>query len=206
MTDKLLTQSKTQTQAFFRHYADLLRQLADKGQSPQALFIGCADSRLTPEQMLGLQPGDHFMHRNIANIIPPYIQTEIGIASILEYAVMALEIPRIILCGHTDCGGIHGLDSQIDLARQPALSRWINLARPAQQAVDSKIGRSLTPQERHLAIVERNVLLQLEHLRSYPYVREAQAANRLTLHGWVYDLHQQRLGYHNPETNEFIYD
>ena len=144
-----------------------------------------------------------FMLRNIANIVPPYVQTEIGIVSVLEYAVLSLNVPHIIVCGHTDCGGIHSLDKQIDMGTMPAISRWLDLARPAQRDIDFSM-RDLTPEERHIAIVERNVINQLQNIESYPFVQKALTTNKLTLHGWVYYLSQQKIGHFDKESGQFI--
>jgi carbonic anhydrase len=203
MQDPILRQSALAREAFFQKNRHLLAQLAQEGQRPQALFIACADSRVTPTELLGANPGDLFMLRNIANIVPPYIQTEIGIASVLEFALHELKVPHIIICGHTDCGGIRGLDKYIDMSQQPALSRWLDLARPAQRDVDFQM-RELSSAARHQAIVERNVVLQLSHLQSYPYVRQAIAAKQLALHGWVYDLQQQHIRFYDSATDSSI--
>lgn len=202
LPDPLLIQSKLAREKYLAEQRVLLNQLAQQGQTPQALFIGCSDSRIMPERLLGLGPGDVFMLRNIANIVPPYHQTEIGIVSTLEFAVLNLAVPHIIVCGHTDCGGIQGLDALIDMSQQPALSRWLDLARPSQRDVDFAM-RDLTPDERHLAIVERNVVNQLGNIQSYPFIRERLQANRLNLHGWVYHLETQQISVYHPVSNEF---
>ena len=202
MSDSLLNETKSTQNSFFAAYKESLTELVEKGQKPKALFIGCSDSRVTPERLLGLDPGDMFMLRNIANIVPPYVQTEIGIVSVLEYAVMALNVPHIIVCGHTDCGGIRSLDKQIDMGTMPAISRWLDLARPAKRDIDFTM-RDLTPEERHIAIVERNVINQLQNIESYPFVQKALAANKMTLHGWVYYLGQQKIGYFDKESGQF---
>lgn len=201
--DRIFNKTKDARQKFFAANGPLLQELAEVGQFPSALFITCADSRITPEQLLGAKPGDFFIHRNIANLIPPYWQTEIGIVSVLEFAVQDLEIPDIIVCGHTDCGGIKALDADLDLGRQPALSRWLDLARPAQREVDGFGTPEETP-ERHQAIVERNVLNQLRNLESYPFIRERIEKGRLSLHGWVYYLEQPGIGYYDAERDAFL--
>lgn len=192
MTDRLLDKSDAAREAFFEKQAELLEKLAKEGQAPEALFIGCSDSRITPERLFGAGPGAMFMLRNIANIIPPYDQSDPGITAVLEYAVHYLQVPHIIICGHTDCGGIKGLDTTLVPAVEPALARWLEFARPAQQTVDG--GKRLAAEDRHQAIVEQNVALQLRHLRSYPFVQEAIEANRLELHGWVYYLEERTVG------------
>ncbi|HEX6386088.1 MAG TPA: carbonic anhydrase [Anaerolineae bacterium] len=201
--DGLLAQSQPAREAFFEEHSALLQRLARQGQAPYALFIGCSDSRVMPERLLGAQPGDLFMLRNVANVVPPYTQTEIGIVSALEFAVLTLKVPHIIICGHTDCGGILGLDQDIDMLAKPALSRWLDLVRPAQHAVDFS-PRALSPEERHRAIVEQNVIHQLANLQSYPFIREAVAAGWLALHGWVYYLERPGIDYYDPQTNVFV--
>jgi len=205
MTDTLLVASTALRQAFFEKQAELLEKLAKEGQSPQALFIGCADSRVSPEGLLGAKPGDLFMLRNVANIVPPYPQNDTAITAVLEYAIRHLKVPHLIICGHTDCGGIKGLDSRLDLAADPALARWIEFARPAQREVDAgeKFSNAI---DRNRAVVERNVVLQLRHLQTYPFVQGALASRQLELHGWVYYLRRSLMGYYNPVDNRFCFD
>ncbi len=201
MPDKLLEQSVPFQSDFFGNRAELLEKLALEGQSPKGLFIGCSDSRVTPERLFGADPGDLFMLRNIANIIPPYKHSDMGITAVLEYAVRYLQIPHIIICGHTDCGGIKGLEAQLDAEAEPALTRWVEFARPAQKEVDA--ARKLEEWERHRAIVEQNVIQQLRHIQTYPFVLAAMEANRLELHGWVYYLRRRLMGYYGPVEDKF---
>ena len=193
MTDLLLEQSAPLRSDFFEKQAELLEELAKQGQSPEGLFIACSDSRVSPEQLLGAAPGDLFMLRNIANIVPPFEQQDTAITAVLEYAVRHLHISHIMICGHTDCGGIKGLDAQIDAA--------IEFARPAQQKVDAT--GKIDPWPRHQAIVEQNVIQQLRHVQSYPFVLEALEADRLELHGWVYHLRRRLMSYYDPVGNKF---
>ncbi len=206
MNDPFLTASVQPRESYLKTHQTLLKQLAEDGQHPKALFVTCSDSRIMPEQLLGLAPGDMFMLRNIANIIPPVAniippvaniippieQSESGIISILEYAILKLHVPHIIICGHTQCGGIQGLDQQLDANKVPAISRWLEFAQPAKKEVDLSMP-DLSAEGRHLAIVEQNVLLQLNHLKSYPFVQEVFESGNLTLHGWVYHLDTQKI-------------
>ena len=187
---------------FFKQNQARLKQLVIEGQKPHALFISCSDSRIMPEQLMGAKPGDLFMLRNIANTIPPYTQTEIGVVSVLEYAILSLRVPHVIVCGHTDCGGVRAVDKPIDMMRQPALSRWADIIRPAQRDVDFAM-RDLSPEERHHAIVKRHVILQLINLQSYPFIRQAMETVGLQLHGWIYDLFAQQLLVYDPNTETF---
>jgi carbonic anhydrase len=202
MSDKLLEKSASMRSDFFEKQAELLEKLAKEGQSPEVLFIGCSDSRVSPEQLCGASPGDLFMLRNIANIVPPYERSDMGITAVLEYAVRHLKVPHLVICGHTDCGGIKGLDAPLDAEAEPALTRWVEFARPAQQEVDA--GTKLDEVDRNRVIVERNVVLQSRHAQTYPFVLEALEANRLELHGWVYYLRRRLVGYYDPAKSVFL--
>ncbi|MCP5095858.1 MAG: carbonic anhydrase [Chloroflexi bacterium] len=204
MSDPLLKSTRQNRHAYWQTYNKIINQQVTEGQHPTALMITCSDSRIMPETMLGLNPGDMFMLRNIANVIPPYVQTEIGIVSVLEYAVITLKVPHIIVCGHTECGGIKGLDEHIDMGTAPALSRWLDVARPAQRDVDFTM-RELTPDERHIAIVQRNVINQLQNIASYPFVQTMLNEDKLTLHGWVYHLEKHAISYYDTASTQFIF-
>ncbi len=199
---KLLAQSAHHRREFFETQAELLERLAKEGQSPYALYIGCSDARVSPFRLLGSNPGDLFILRNVANIVPPYAQRELGITAVLEFAIRRLQVPHLIIMGHTDCGGIKGLDAQVEADPTSALSQWIEFARPAQKTVDA--GPTLAELERHRAIVERNVVLQLRHVQSYPFIAEALEAHRLELHGWVYYLRRRLVSAYDPALDKFV--
>jgi carbonic anhydrase len=199
---RLLAQSAQIRLDFFEKQAELLERLAQEGQSPYGLYIGCSDARVSPFRLLGANPGDLFFLRNVANIIPPYEQRELSVTAVLEFAIRRLQVPHLIIMGHTDCGGIKGLDAQTDVDTSSALSQWIEFARPAQQVVDA--GPVLDELERHRAIVERNVILQLQHVQSYPFILEALEANRLELHGWVYYLRRRLVSAYDPALDKFV--
>ncbi len=198
----LLAQLAPQYRKFFETQTELLKKLATEGQSPYGLFISCSDSRISPVRLFGANPGDFFVLRNVANIIPPYLQHELGITAVLEYAIRHLHVPHLIIMGHTDCGGIKGLDAQPDIDSASALSQWIEFARPAQQTVDA--GPLLNELERHRAIVEHNVELQLRNVQTYPFIQQALETNRLKLHGWIYYLRRRLVSAYNPVTHQFV--
>jgi len=203
MPDTLLEKSAPIRADFFEKQGELLEKLTKEGQSPEALFIGCADSRVSPEGLLGADPGDLFMLRNIANIIPPYEHSDTGITAVLEYAVRHLQVPHLVICGHTDCGGIRGLDAELDPENEPALTRWIEFARPAQREIDSSGQSFINEADRNRAIVERNVMLQLHNTQTYPFVLAALEANQLELHGWVYYMRRRLIGHYEPVQDGF---
>ncbi len=180
---------------------ELYRRLAEEGQAPVALFIGCSDSRVPPEVITDAEPGVLFVTRTIANIVPPYGSGEVAVGAVVEYAVRHLHIQQIIVCGHTDCGGIKALDAQPNWDREPHIARWIEHARPAKTKVQAS---GLPAEECHLATVRENVLLQLEHLRSYDPVREAERAGALAMVGWVYHLDTGIVEAYDPQIGGWI--
>ena len=174
-----------QFQEYYQQNLDLLDRLATQGQSPDVLFIACCDSRVSPELITSAGPGELFVVRTVGNIVPPFGTGQMGVGAALEFAVLELEVRHIVICGHTDCGGFQVLDAPPDWSRRSHLARWVEHARPAQTIVEAS---GVPAEERHLAIVRENVLLQLEHLRTYDPVREGERAGTLALHGWVYHL------------------
>jgi len=183
-TDKVLAGARRFPEVFQQNRA-LYEALATRGQAPKVMFIGCSDSRIVPEVITGAEPGDMFVLRNVANIVPPFGLGEVGPGAAVEYAVLHLHVEHLVVCGHTDCGGIKALEHPPDWSREPHIARWIENARPAQTRVQAS---SLPAEEQHLATVRENVLLQLENLRSYDPIREAEREGKLALHGWVYHL------------------
>jgi carbonic anhydrase len=203
-TDPLVQASRAARTRHFQEHQQLFARLNSEGQAPQILFIGCNDSRVIPEAILGARPGDLFVLRTIANVVPPYGIGERGVGATLEYAIDHLAVKHILLCGHTDCGIVNALDASpvsVDPLREPHLAHWIEYARPAQTHVDAYgAGR----ENRHRAIVEQNVLLQLGNLRTYDVVREALSAGAVVLHAWVYDVFTGRVSVWDSGTEHFV--
>jgi carbonic anhydrase len=180
---------------------DLFERLATQGQSPEVMFIGCSDSRVSLELLAQLDPGDLFVCRNVANIVPPMGTGEMSVGASVEFAILHLGVRHIVVNGHTDCSGIKALDATVDWGREAHIARWIDHARPAKTSVEA---RGLPEEERHLAIVRENVLLQLEHLRSYDAVRAGERAGTLGLHGWVYHLETGTFGRYEAASGEWV--
>lgn len=204
MVDQLLERTTQKRAQFQARFGDFVAELAGVEQPADTLFIGCSDSRVLPEGIFGLAPGQWFMHRNVGNIVPPYAQTELVFAAVLDFAIVNLQVTDIIVCGHTDCGALHALSLRPDLSLQPGLSRWLYLARPAYEKASKQTGSGDNAEGFHLALVERNVVHQVENLRSYPRVRNAEAEGRLQLHGWVYHLESSKVTGYDLETDSFV--
>ena len=184
MIDKFLEGNKRFLERDFvkapEHYGSLV-----SGQHPTVLWIGCSDSRVDPERITGSRAGELFVQRNIGNIVPVH---DWNFATVLEYAINHLEVGDIVICGHSDCGAIKGLDHE---GKDAYIPLWLNNAREAKRRVDDRIQMPKTPEEEktRLRLIEiENVGLQLEHLRTYPPVMAAEKGGRVRLHGLYFDL------------------
>ena len=181
----------------------LYRELAI-AQSPEAMFIGCADSRIVPEVFTGQGPGSLFVVRNAGNIIPPSSTIPGGVTASIEYAVSVLGIPDIIVCGHTGCGAMTAiLNGAQALNKLPNVARWLHYADAALGAVDADHA-SASFEDRLDAIVHENVLTQLDNLLTHPSVADAIHNKQLRVHGWVYDIGSGRVDNYDASIQKFV--
>lgn len=158
-----------------------------EGQKPHALFITCADSRIDPEGLTQSSPGDIFVLRNIGNMIPAYGEMLGGVSAVIEYAVTALNVDQVVVCGHTECGAMKGLLNPDATARMPTVRSWLTNGEAALRIAAAKSANVGKPLEMS-ALIEENVLLQLAHLRTHPSVAGRVADGSLLVTGWVYDI------------------
>lgn len=178
--------------------ADVYPKMADRfadlahGQSPEALFITCSDSRIDPSLITGSQPGDLFVVRNAGNIVPPELD-HLGVASAIEFAVRGLRVPHVVICGHSGCGAMGAMIDPSKASGLPLVSEWVAHASRA-------MGEDPTLDQ----VTERNVLLQLEHLRAHPAVAERLEAGDIELHGWIYDIGSGRITVHDEDEDRFV--
>lgn len=177
---------------------DFLRELANRGQTPDALYIGCSDSRVVPEHMTASSPGRIFVVRNVANLVPPFSHAAISVGAAIEFGVTVLGVPHLVVCGHDGCGGVEAALEGKDLRDAPSLGEWLRGVEPAVRAV-----ADLPPEQRMRRAVELNVLNQVENLRTFPIVQAAVAAGRLQLHAWVYDIHTLALRIYDAASKTF---
>ena len=180
----------------------LFAKLTTDGQSPKALMISCADSRIVPEQIMQAQPGDLFVCRNAGNIVPPYSTQNGGVTSTVEYAVMVLGIRDIIICGHSDCGAMKAVANPAGLDKMPNVAAWLKHSYAAEQVVSDGY-RNLEPADRVRAISLENVVAQLAHIRTHPSVAAGIARGEIALHGWFVDINKGQILGLNGETGRF---
>ena len=182
---------------------DLYAKLAVDGQSPKALIISCADSRVVPELIMQAEPGDLFVCRNAGNIVPPFATQNGGVSSTVEYAVLALGVRDIIVCGHSDCGAMKALMNPELLEGMPNVAAWLRHSHAAESVVRAGYG-PLTNNERVRAASLENVVVQLAHLRTHPAVAAGIARGEISLHGWFVDIHAGQILALDSETGQFV--
>jgi carbonic anhydrase len=169
----------------FPRNRELFQRLA-LGQSPEALVIGCSDSRLALDLITQSGPGDMFVCRNAGNIVPPYDRAE-AVSATIEYAVRVLKIKHIVVCGHSDCGAMKALLNPDSLSGLATVSQWLRHAEGARHAL-AELPPAASPKEATDAVTRLNVRLQLENLRTHPHVFAQLQKGNLNLHGWVFDI------------------
>lgn len=182
------------------------RRLADEGQRPRSMIISCCDSRVHVTQMFGADQGEIFLHRNIANLVPPFAPDGDyhGTSAAVEYAVTALKVSHLIVLGHSKCGGVKGFHEKC-LGNAPELSentsfvgRWIDILKPGYERLggnDAEIDDNTLEKE--------GVLVSLENLMTFPFIQDAVESEQLTLHGLWTDIGAGGLEFFNAETGAF---
>lgn len=175
-------------------------------QQPHTLFIGCSDSRVVPNLILNSEPGELFMIRNIANLVPRYRESQefLATTSAIEYAVEVLQVKHILVCGHSNCGGINALLAPHEtLERVPHVSRWLEISAPVRDKVLQPTYDELNMYQKEWMAERLNIVLQLEHLLTYPYIKQRLEQKRLKLLGWYYIIETGEIYNYNRETKQF---
>lgn len=173
------------------------------GQTPDALFITCSDSRINPNLITQTEPGDLFILRNAGNIVPPFGAVHGGEAATIEYAINALGIRDIIICGHSHCGAMQGLLNKEQLTNLPSVANWLQHAEATRQIIKEKY-QDESGEELIADTVKENVLVQLKNLQTHPAVAVGLAHNRLKLHGWVYLIETGEVYAYHAEEDRFL--
>ncbi|WP_394845931.1 carbonic anhydrase [Pendulispora brunnea] len=201
MMEKLVKGIHSFQKHFFTKHQDLFERLASRGQNPETLFVTCSDSRVDPNLITNSRPGDLFIVRNVGNVIPrPDLPG--GTAAAVEYAVEVLGVENIIVCGHTQCGAMASILAPDKMANLQYVKRWLAQTEGLRDTIQTRYGH-LPGEAKITAAVAENVLLQLEHLRAYPFVSEKLDAGKLHIAGWIFEIGTGAIHGFDPDTGEF---
>ncbi|MCF6343679.1 MAG: carbonic anhydrase [Devosiaceae bacterium] len=174
----------------YEKQAEKYHELADDGQKPETLIISCCDSRATPEAIFNTKVGELFVVRNVANLVPIYAPDEgqHGTSAAIEFAILALKVKNIVVMGHGRCGGIQAALTKdfAPLEKGDFISKWIDMIKPLAKKVLLETDKSAT--ERQTSLEHKSVINSLENLRTFPYIKELEAAGKLNLYGAWFDI------------------
>ena len=187
---------------YFVRNRELFQRLAADGQRPETLFITCSDSRVVPNLLTNMGPGELFIVRNIGNVVPSR-ELPGGTAAAIEYAVEVLGVQQIVVCGHTHCGAIQAVLDPARMDRLPYVKRWLAETTRVRGIVEERYGH-LQGDARESAAVSENVLVQLENLKAFPFVAERLESGRLQLSGWVFKIETGEVFGYEPEVGQFV--
>ncbi len=179
------------------------RELAS-GQQPPTLLITCSDSRIVPELITQTEPGELFVLRNAGNLVPPYSGPPSGEAATIEYAVKMLKVEDIVVCGHSHCGAITGLLRPETLKDLPAVAEWLVHAEKCRQEIMEHPSAADSDDDLLTAAIKSNILVQLDHLRTYPAVALAESTGELALHGCFYRFETGDVSAFDSVSGKFI--
>ena len=193
--------SKFQDEVFPQHQ-ELFSELAS-GQRPEALLITCSDSRIDPTLLTQTRPGDLFIIRNAGNIVPAFGHGVGGVTATIEYAVLALDVRDIILCGHSNCGVMTALLHPEKVAAMRNVASWLHYGETARLVVEHNYSH-LSESDRLMVLTEQNVIAQLNNLRTHPAIAARLAKGSLKLHGWVYEIGTGNVTAFDAETETFM--
>jgi len=188
---------------FFKEHKQIFQNLSSS-QNPHTLYIGCSDSRVVPDIIAQTMPGELFVVRNIANMVPPYNENSYSFrctASIIEYAVEILEVENIVICGHSNCGGCKALyysDEKLNSLQN--VKQWLKLGESIKKRV---LGKNLSIEEREFQTEQLNIVQQLENILTYPFVEERVDSGKIKLYGWYYVIETGDVFNYNFDKKEF---
>jgi carbonic anhydrase len=188
----------------FEEHRQLFQNLG-KSQKPHTLFIGCSDSRVVPNLITRTLPGELFMVRNIANLVPIYREADefLATTSAIEYAVQVLDVKNIIVCGHSNCGGCSALfldSGQLDAT--PHTRKWLELAKPVRDKVLAQLPNA-EPAALEWLAEQTNIVEQMKHLLTYPFIRDRFQSGDISIMGWYYIIETGEIYNYNKENGFF---
>jgi len=186
---------------FFNSKKVLFSKLSS-GQSPEVLFITCSDSRIDPNLLTNSEPGELFVIRNAGNIVPPHTNTTCGFAASIEFAINAIGIKHIIVCGHSDCGAMKGALDESKTKNLPDVQKWLNYSKPALELLKEK-SNVICPDD-IVEFTQHNVIVQINNLMTHPCVKEKLETSSIDIQGWVYDIGHGHIKVFDKTTNNFV--
>jgi carbonic anhydrase len=201
--EKLIEGYRRFYKKYFKSNDTLYKTLKD-GQSPKTLIIACSDSRVDPSIISDADPGDIFVIRNVANLVPPYEPHDDGlhgVSAALEFAVRVLQVENIVILGHSKCAGVHTLLHPETLETSDFIGKWVSVGEEAKAKAHQKVSNdkeSLNP-----TCEKEVILLSLKNLMTFPWIKEKTDAGALTLHGWYFPIDNGCLQQYNPSTEAF---
>jgi carbonic anhydrase len=200
---KLLSGLRQFQETYIPSHKSLLTKLA-KGQNPRVLFIACSDSRVDPALITQADIGDLFVIRNAGNIVPPYEASNGGEGATIEYAIEALDIKQIIVCGHTHCGAMKGLLQVGELEdKMPLVYEWLRHTEATRKLVQDNYSH-LDKEGRLSALEAENVLTQIGNLRTYPVIHSRLHRGDLSIHAWLYNIEEGEVLAYDPEQHAYV--
>jgi carbonic anhydrase len=187
----------------FKKNKELYKNLSDK-QNPHTLFIACSDSRVIPNLITKSLPGELFVIRNIANIIPPYNQSSdfLSTTSAIEYAVKVLKVKNIVICGHSNCGGCKALFLENESDTIPYTKKWIELSKTIKGKI-KELKDDFNYQRDYYLVEQENIVLQINNILTYPFIKEKYENNSLNIYGWYYDIGKGTMYNYNRSKKAF---
>ena len=188
--------------SYFPANQELFEQLAD-GQKPRVLFITCSDSRIVPHLITQSGIGELFVIRNVGNLVPPFGAANGGEGAAIEYAIHALGIEQVIICGHSNCGAMKGLLKLEKLRTEmPLVYEWLQHAESTRRLIQDNYA-DIKGDELVAITMAENVVTQIENLKTYPVIRSKLHQNKMSIYGWIYDIETGEVLAYNPETDDF---
>lgn len=179
-----------------------------QNQNPHTLFIGCSDSRVVPSLITQTFPGELFVVRNIANLIPFYKKhsdTYLATTAAIEYAVNQMNVSNIIVCGHSNCGGCAALYQDKELKNLPHTRKWMELAHPVKKIVEEKIAKNkITLEQRSVFTEQLNIVEQMGHLLKYSYIKKRMKEGTINVMGWYYNIEKGEIYNYDKRLKRFI--
>lgn len=186
-----------ESRALFAHLA--------LGQKPDTLFVACSDSRVVPNLFASKNPGDLFVLRNIGNLIPPFSapKKDSSAAAVVEFSIFSLNVSDIIVCGHSECGAMNALIQGVDNCTCSNLDSWLEYGKESLKKIEQ--GFTLDPSlSKHNQLSQVNVLQQMQHIKTYPFIRERVEKKQLRVHGWWFDIAQADVYCYEHSLQKFV--